>query len=157
MIIIKDFESKYLAAHSPNFITLGEIDTYIDVTYTSTFANDFTFTVAPNLNNEFPVNILEYSKCLYKNLEDYKDPFTYDETVAYGVSDNYHYGEMTITIEDLSGDIITKEIRLINSALQPGECITMDFYIDKPLRLYNNALEVEDVIAFNYELNMDLH
>ncbi len=157
MILIQDFESQIIAAHNPNYIILGEVEDRLTVSIAGSFTEDLEFVYTPSPNGTVVVNILEITKQLYLNLENYQDPFDYTETVLYTESENYHYGKLNMDFTDGDDSVITKELTVVNAALQVNECITMGFYIGKPLQVYCNSAELDDLYNFDYELNMDLH
>ena len=157
MIVSLDFESTILAAHTPSFIQLEEVGEYVEVSFSGDFIEDTTFKYVA-FDGNLTINIYEITKQIYSKIESYRDPFDYIETKEYYPEDKYHIGELVVSITGSDGDTITKELTILNNALQVNECIVNAFYIDKRLGYYcQSEMLTEDDYVFNYDLNMDLH
>jgi len=156
MIVTRDFESLILAAHTPNFIELSDIDgnLYVNVTSSYGVSLDLKYIV---YNNAINFNAYEVTRLLYDNLENYQDPFDYSADVTYDENSSYHYGNVTFTFTDDSESEIIKTVIVVNAALQVNECVQMGFFLNEPLRAKCNAEVLDDIYAFEYTLNQEMH
>lgn len=156
MIVIHPIENKFISAHTPNHIILGEVDTVANVTYTGTFIDEIKVKL-PAIDGKVELILLDITKQIYSQINNYQDPFTYENDVTYGVNNNYHIGGLNIRVEDASGDTFFQELFVLNNSLQVNECITNAFYFDRRLGESCQAVELDLLPdGFNYFINQNM-
>lgn len=156
MIVEQDFESNIIAGHSPNHLVLSEVDGFINVTFSASFLNEDVIFKRIAHNGNVNLKLLAITKNVNNNGFDFSNAIFSNQT-------------LTVTITDAGSGTYTKELIVLNSALQISEGVIMPWFLNKRLGhpklaepLVNGCnlladIQEPDNIVFNYDLNFNLH
>lgn len=159
MNIQQNLESNLIGV-GDNYIVLQGVEGYVDVAYTTKGIINETFNFRYTANyGEVNLNLREVTRLVYDNLENYEDPFDYQATKLFTEVDAYHFMILDINIIDGIGDEINVDgTRVINAALDVGECLILTSIIDEVLD--DNAGKGGNFVVLdglNFDLNRTLH
>lgn len=158
MNISQGLESNLIGV-GDNYIVLNGVVEYADVTFTVKGALNETFEMCYTANDgEVKMNLREVTRLVYDNLTNYEDPFDYTATKLFTEVDAYHFVILDISITDGNNDTLTiNGTRVINAALDVGECLLLTSIIDEVLD--DNAGKGGTVLldGLNFDLNRALH
>jgi|GEM_PF-6495184 len=157
MTIKQPLESSLIGV-GDNYLVLEAVQSYVDVIYTIHGVVDETFNFSYVANNgEVNLNLRELTRLVYDNLKNYEDPFDYTEDKLYTELDAYHFIKLDIDITDADdNNIQVNDIKIINAALDVGECLLLASLEDSVLN-EEAGKSTSDFIALNYDLNFTLH
>jgi hypothetical protein len=157
MTIKQPLESTLIGV-GDNYIVLDGVQSYVDIVYTVKGVQNETFNFTYVANNGIVnLNIREITRLVYDNVEFYQDPFDYSGDKLYTETDGYHFIKIDIDITDGNDDNLQiNDIRVINAALDVGECLILASLEDEVLD-ETAGKSVETLIGLNFDLNYSIH
>lgn len=157
MNILQPLESSYLGV-GDNYLVLEGVSAFADVVYTVHGVTDETYTFCYTANDGIiKLNIREITRLVYDNLANYEDPFDYTADQLYTETDEYHFIKIDIDITDGASDNLqVLDLKIVNAALDVGECLLIASLIDEIL---DEEAGKEGVLldALAFDLNHSLH
>lgn len=157
MNVLQPLEGNWIGV-GDNTIVMENVVEYVDVVFTVHGVTDETYTFCYTANDgKVNINIKEITRLVYDNLANYEDPFDYTADKLYTEDDAYHFIKLDIDITDgASSNVQINDIKVINAALDVGECLIIASLIDEVLDDDSGKGGVL-LDGLNFDLSHNLH